>query len=88
MLVYLHSQGENKIPTRLVFNQFKKRGIEVSLGELQRLFSMDTGFVKSIDKDYVEFGSRDNKYSYKGEDFNKDMVSQLAAKMAKKSLNR
>lgn len=85
VLVYLHSSGENKIPTRVVFNEFKKRGIEISYNELQRLFSQNSDFIKEITPQYIEFGSK-NKYSYDNVEFNKDLVSSLAMKAAKNSL--
>lgn len=82
-LVFLKMTGSKKVPTSLVFNEFKKMGIEVSLEELQELFPEGNDLLKSVNQDYIEFN-----FDYGTPNVNPktddETVSDLASKAAAK----
>lgn len=56
-LMFLKIQGDDKVPTEAVFNEFKKRGLDVSLEQLQNLFPAGNDFLKNVTSSYVEFNN-------------------------------
>ena len=77
-LMYLKMSGESKVPTQIVFNEFKNRGIEISLQQLQTLFPDGNPFIKSVNNQFVEFNTDEQAGGHGATDPN--TVSDLAKK--------
>ena len=83
-LMFLKMSGETKVPTEVVFNEFKNRGIEISLEELQELFPDGNRFIKSVNNEFVEF---DNEHPSAGSGSpDPSTVSDLAKKAIDKRI--
>lgn len=54
-LMSLKMSGETKVPTEIVLNDFRDRGLDISVEELQELFPAGNEFLKSVNKDFIEF---------------------------------
>lgn len=55
--MFLKIGGNTKVPTSSVMNEFKKRGMNISLEQLQQLFPQGNDFLKNITDQYVEFNT-------------------------------
>lgn len=85
-LMFLKIQGDEKVPTNSVFNEFKKRGIDVSLEQLQELFPQGNDFLKNITNSYVEFNNNQPEApkSFSQVQDNKEKVGDMALSAFKK----
>jgi hypothetical protein len=85
-LMFLKIQGDDKVSTNAVFNEFKKRGIDVSLEQLQELFPQGNDFLKNITSSYVEFNNNQPEApkSFSQVQDNKEKVGDMALSAFKK----
>jgi hypothetical protein len=83
ILMMLKIGGEDSIPTNKVMNEFKRRGIEISLSELQTLFPRGNGFIAQIDNSTVMFDRDVNTMDVDFTPPPEEIVHDMAAKAAK-----
>ena len=55
--MFLKIGGNTKVPTSTVMREFQKRGLDVSLEQLQQLFPQGNNFLKNITSSFVEFNT-------------------------------
>ena len=86
--MFLKIQGDTKVPTQSVFNEFRKRGMNISLEQLQQLFPQGNGFLKNITNQFVEFNNGDNQSEVPGtakkSQDNRAKVGDMALKAVRK----
>ena len=85
-LMFLKIAGNEKVPTDTVFNEFKKRGLDISLEQLQQMFPQGNDFLKNITSSYVEFNTNQAEApkSFKQTQDNKAAVKDMALKSVRR----
>ena len=56
-LMFLKIAGNTQVPTQTVMNEFQKRGLDISLEQLQQMFPQGNPFLKNITNSFVEFNT-------------------------------
>ena len=84
--MFLKIQGDAKVPTQSVFNEFRKRGMNISLEQLQQLFPQGNGFLKNITNQFVEFDNNQPTApgTFQKSQDNKARVGDMALKAIRK----
>jgi len=84
--MFLKIGGSSKVPTQTVFNEFNKRGIDVSLEQLQNMFPQGNDFLKNITNQYVEFNTNQPEApkSFSQKQDSKEKVGDMALKSVRR----
>jgi len=84
--MFLKIGGSSQVPTQTVMNEFRKRGIAVSLEQLQQMFPQGNGFLKNITNSVVEFDNNQPTVpgTFKKSQDDKAAVSDMALKAVRK----
>jgi len=85
--MFLKIGGNTKVPTQVVMNEFRKRGMDISLEQLQNMFPAGNNFIKNITNQVVEFNTTDQQEvpgTVKKSQDNKAAVSNMALKAVRK----
>lgn len=83
-LMFFKMSGVDELPTSSVMKEFEKRGLNISLSELQKLFPDNNEFLKVVSTDKVIFNKDSGFSSFGQKKSNKERVSDMAKKAANK----
>lgn len=86
-LMFLKMSGQKQVPVQTVFNEFKKRGIVVSLQQLQDMFPPGSGIISSVNNQFVEFGGDDDQAAGTPENSGKTS-DEIVGDLANKAINK
>jgi hypothetical protein len=85
-LMFLKIVGSAKVPTQTVMREFQKRGLDISLEQLQQMFPQGNEFLKNINNGFVEFNTNQPEApkSFKQKQDSKTAVKDMALRSVRR----